>query len=213
MKKTKKTILISAGPTLEPIDPVRFISNRSSGKMGYALAVAARKHGHHVILVSGPTSLKTPKGCHFISVTTAKEMAKAMIKNFSKADVIFKVAAVADYAVKNPAKFKIKKNKKELNLTLVKNPDILKKLGKLRKKYQILVGFAAETHDVLKHAQKKLEEKNLDWIVVNDVKRKDIGFESDDNQVTLLSRDGKKIKLRKQSKLKIAGKILRQVQK
>lgn len=211
MKKTKKTILISAGPTLEAIDPVRFISNRSSGKMGYALAVACRKYGHNVILVSGPTSLKKPNGCHFIAVTTAKEMEKALIKNFSKADMIFKVAAVADYAVKNPAKLKlkIKKNKKELKLTLVKNPDILKKLGKLKKKHQILVGFAAETHDILKHAQKKLKEKNLDWIVVNNVKRKDIGFSTDENEVILISRQGQKIKLRKQNKLKIAEKILK----
>lgn len=211
IKRRKLHILISAGPTKEAVDPVRYLSNHSSGKMGYALAEAAVKKGCGVTLVSGPTALKAPRGVCLVSVTTALEMRRALLGHFQKADVIFMVAAVADYRVAKIAQQKIKKKSETLTLRLIKNPDILSELGRRKKPHQILVGFAAETNKHLSHARKKLHTKNLDWIVLNDVADQKIGFGSDDNAVTLLSRTGEKIIFKKQSKKKLAGKIIREI--
>lgn len=206
----KKTILITAGPTMEPIDPVRYISNHSSGKMGYAIAKACAKK-YKVILITGPTSIQPPRGCHVISVTTAREMRSEVLKHFSKADIIFKVAAVADYRVKKKASKKLKKDKNSLSLELVKNPDILKELGKKKKPHQTLVGFAAETHRGVTYAKKKLKEKNLDWIVLNEISKKNQGFGSSLNEVTLIAADGRKVHIPKTQKTKIAELILKAV--
>lgn len=209
----KQTILITAGPTIEPIDPVRYITNYSTGKMGYALAKACIRAGHKVVLISGPTQLKRPIRCQFISVKTARDMRKVVLEHFPRSDLVFKVAAVADYRVKNVANRKIKKNKDTLTITLTKNLDILKELGKLKKPHQTLVGFAAETHEGVTYARKKLKEKNLDWIALNEISKKNVGFGSDKNEVTLISSDGKKIKIPKQSKDEVARFILRTVLK
>ncbi|MBI4411104.1 MAG: phosphopantothenoylcysteine decarboxylase, partial [Deltaproteobacteria bacterium] len=142
---SKLTFLITAGPTQEPVDPVRYLSNRSSGKMGYALAKAARAMGHRVLLISGPTSLAVPKGVKLLSITTASDMHRAVMRNFRTADVIIKVAAVADYRPAWTQSKKIKKTGKPLTLKLIPSPDILKELGRKKRKNQILVGFAAET--------------------------------------------------------------------
>lgn len=211
MAKAKKTILISAGPTIELLDPVRYLSNRSSGKMGYSLAEVALDMGYKVILISGPSALKPPKGCEFVPVETAREMQAAMLKYFPKADITFKAAAVADYRPWRVPTRKMKKKLPVLSLFLVKNPDILKLLGKKKKPGQTLVGFAAETHNGLKHARQKMEDKNLDWIVLNDVSRSDIGFESDKNEVVLLSKFGDEHRFKKQSKVSIAKKIFKKI--
>ncbi|MBU0506937.1 MAG: bifunctional phosphopantothenoylcysteine decarboxylase/phosphopantothenate--cysteine ligase CoaBC [bacterium] len=209
----KKKILITAGPTQEAIDPVRFLSNYSSGKMGYALAKECTKAGHSVILVSGPTALSVPKNCRVIEVQTAKQMYTEVLKHFPTSDIVFKVAAVADYHIKNSFRKKIKKSEDTLLLKLVKNPDILHKLGTLKKPHQILVGFAAETHEGVSYARKKLKEKNLDWIALNEISGKNVGFGSDENEVTLIAHDGKKIRIPKQSKEKVAQFILKTVLK
>lgn len=206
------TFLITAGPTQEPIDPVRYLSNRSSGKMGYALAKAARQMGHRVVLVSGPTPLAAPKGIKLIPVTTAMEMRRAVMKNFRKADVIIKVAAVADYRTAVSAKEKIKKTGRAMTLKLIPNPDILKEVGRKKRKNQILVGFAAETERGLPNAAKKLREKKCDWIVLNNVSKKGIGFGSDENEVTLLSKKGRIIPLGRASKDRLASRIVRIIQ-
>lgn len=206
-----KTILITAGPTIEPIDPVRYLTNASSGKMGYALARAALKAGHKVILVSGPTGLKRPQSCRFIPVKTAREMRTAVRKHFNKTHIVFMAAAVADYRPKKASLKKIKKNKDTLLLTLTKNPDILKELGQLKKPRQTLVGFAAETHKGLAFAQKKIKEKNLDWIALNEISKKNPAFGSDQNKVTLVSHTGKTIKIPRQSKTAVASRILKTV--
>lgn len=206
----KKTILITAGPTLEPIDPVRYISNHSSGKMGYALAKACLRT-HHVILITGPTSIQPPLGCQVIRVQTAREMRQAVLKNFAKADIIFKVAAVADYRLKKASSKKLKKEQDTLTLELVKNPDILKELGRKKKPHQTLVGFAAETHKGVTYAKKKLKEKNLDWIVLNEISKKNQGFGSPLNEVTLIAADGRKVHIAKTQKTKIAKLILKAV--
>lgn len=205
------TVLITAGPTQEPLDPVRYLSNRSSGKMGYALAEAAHKKGHAVILISGPTIIPQPKGVKIISVETAKQMYKAVFKYFKKADVIIKTAAVADYHPAIQAKQKIKKEKNTLMLRLVKNPDILKELGRKKNPNQILVGFAAETEHLIQNAKKKLIQKNCDWIVANRVGKKETGFNSDWNQVTLISKTGRLIRLQKTPKKKLAPLILKKL--
>jgi phosphopantothenoylcysteine decarboxylase/phosphopantothenate--cysteine ligase len=202
-------ILITAGPTREAIDPVRYLSNHSSGKMGYALAAAAQKMGHHVMLISGPTALKPPPHVEFVPIISAQDMFQAVMKNYKSADVMIKVAAVADYRPQVVAKQKIKKTKNVLNLKLVKNPDILRELGKKKKLKQILVGFAAETRNSLAFAREKLKSKNCDWMIVNDVAKKGIGFGSNENAVTLLNKDGTSQKLPKNSKQKIAQQILK----
>ena len=186
-----KNILISAGPTREPIDPVRFISNPSSGKMGYAIAKAAEHRGASVTLVSGPVNVSRPNNTEVIDVNTAAEMARAVFDRMGEADIIIKTAAVSDYRSKSMAEQKIKKVSDEMTLALTKNQDILKELGK-NKSGRILVGFAAETQALAKHAGKKLTEKNLDMIVGNLVNIPDSGFQTDTNKVTLFFRDGKK---------------------
>ena len=204
-------ILITAGPTIEDIDPVRFLSNRSSGKMGYALAQSAVKLGHRVTLISGPTALSEPSQCHFIAVRSAQDMATAVFKYAKKADVIIKAAAVADYRAQKVAKQKIKKKSAGLTLKLVRTPDILKMLGQHKRPGQILVGFAAETNQILQNANKKIREKGLDFIVVNDVSQSDIGFEVDNNAVILIDKNGSQKRFKKQSKIKLAEKILEEI--
>ena len=184
-------ILVTAGPTVEPIDPVRYIANRSSGKMGYSLARAARRRGASVTLVSGPTCLKPPYGVEFCGIKTAEDMKQAVFENRPKCNIIIKAAAVSDYRPRDSAAHKIKKEGDSLSLELVKNPDILAELGSARKESNcLLVGFAAETKDLMANAKKKLRGKNLDMIVANDVSREDSGFETDTNIVKILYRDG-----------------------
>ena len=206
-------VLVTAAGTYEPIDPVRYIGNRSSGKMGYAIAEAAKKRGAEVILVSGPSALTPPEGVEFIGVESAAEMRDAVMEYFSEADIIIKAAAVADYRVRNVSDQKIKKNDEELTLVLEKNPDILKELGEKKRAGQILVGFAAETQNLLEYAKAKLEKKNLDMIVANDVSRKDAGFNTDTNVVKLLYRNGTIEELPIMTKHKLADELLNQVLK
>ncbi|BBE30129.1 DNA/pantothenate metabolism flavoprotein [Tepiditoga spiralis] len=188
-----KKVVITAGPTIEPIDPVRSITNRSSGKMGYELARELAARGAEVYLISGPTKLKPPFLVKkFFSVESVDEMFKLTLKFFKEADIAIMAAAVSDYKVKNYSNKKIKKSSENLIIELEKNPDILKELGKIKNNTQITVGFAAETNDVIEYANKKLINKNADIIVSNDVSRKDIGFDSNQNEVVLISKDGEK---------------------
>lgn len=203
---TGKRVLVTAGPTIAPIDPVRYITNRSSGKMGFAVAREARDRGAHVVLVSGPTSLKPPLGIEFISVNTNEEMLNNVLDNFNNSDIVIKSAAVADFKSKIYSEKKIKKAQNEFELTLIKDTDILKKLGTIKKK-QILVGFAAESNDLIQNASKKLSIKNLDYIVANDITSEDTGFRSDDNKVTILCNNGEKIELEKMGKREVAKKL------
>ena len=185
-------ILVTAGPTVEPIDPVRYITNRSTGRMGYALAKVARRRGASVILVSGPTSLTPPFGVTFCGVKTAEEMRHQVLENRADHDIIIKAAAVSDYRPRESAQQKIKKGADSLSLELVKNPDILAELGATKKESPcILVGFAAETDELLANAKGKLEAKNLDMIVANDVSRSDAGFETETNIVKIIYADGR----------------------
>ncbi|ACQ51979.1 bifunctional phosphopantothenoylcysteine decarboxylase/phosphopantothenate--cysteine ligase CoaBC [Clostridium botulinum] len=201
-----KNILVTAGPTLAPIDPVRYITNKSSGKMGYSIAKEARDRGAKVTLVSGPTNLKTPLGVDIIKINTNEEMLKAVKDNFEKQHIVIKSAAVADYRPKEYKEHKIKKTGNDLNLELMRDKDILKELG-LIKKNQILVGFAAESKDLLDNAKSKLEKKNLDFIVANNILSKETGFASEDNLVTIISRDGHIKNLEKMSKREVAKEI------
>jgi phosphopantothenoylcysteine decarboxylase/phosphopantothenate--cysteine ligase len=201
-------LLVTAGPTQERIDPVRFLSNRSTGKMGYAIAAAAIARGHAVTLVSGPTHLVPPESVTLINVENAAEMAAAVHREAVTADVIIMAAAIADYRPKNPLPSKLKKGPGDLTLTLERTEDILAKLGKNKRKGQILVGFAAETDDLLANARTKLDAKQCDWVVANDVSRADRGFAVDANAVTLLSRDGHIIPLPLAPKTELAHTIL-----
>ncbi|VYT76193.1 bifunctional phosphopantothenoylcysteine decarboxylase/phosphopantothenate--cysteine ligase CoaBC [Clostridium tertium] len=201
-----KKVLISAGPTYSNIDPVRFITNRSTGKMGYYIAEEARNRGAEVTLVSGPTNLKPPSGVKIINITTNEEMKNAIFENFENSDIVIKSAAVADYKIKNYSNEKIKKGEGDLVLTFVRDNDILKLLGE-KKKNQILVGFAAESNNILENAKRKLKNKNLDYIVANDITSSDTGFGSDDNKVVIFTKDGEEINLDKMSKRKVASKI------
>lgn len=201
-----KKVLVTAGPTIAPLDPVRFITNRSSGKMGYAIAKEAKLRGGEVTLISGPTNLKTVDGIELINVRTNQEMLNSTIRYFENADIVIKSAAVSDYKPKNYSQIKIKKNQDEFDLSLVKDMDILKKLGTLKTK-QILVGFAAESNDLIQNAKEKLSKKNLDYIVANDITAIDTGFASDNNKVTIICKDGSLIPLEKMSKLEIARKL------
>ena len=202
-----KKILITAGGTQEAIDPVRYIGNRSSGKMGYALAKVAAARGAEVILISGPTHLLPPPGVVVDYVESASQMRDAVLARFADSDIVIKAAAVADYRPKTMCVDKIKKSSDTLNLVLEKTPDILFELGQL-KKNQILVGFAAETQQLLAHAQEKLTKKNLDMIVANDITVPGAGFNVDTNIVKLLYRDGHIEELPKMSKEQLAGIIL-----
>lgn len=183
-----RTVLVTAGPTREPLDPVRFISNRSSGKMGYALAQAAADRGASVVLVSGPTSLPAPDGVEFVSAETAAQMQEAVLARASAADIVIQAAAIADYTPAEVAPQKVKKTGQPVTLTLAPTTDFSILIGRDKRPGQILVGFAAETENVLEGARRKLETKNLDWIVANDVTAPGAGFDVDTNIVTLLSR-------------------------
>ncbi len=183
--------LVTAGPTIEPIDPVRFLTNFSSGKMGYALARSARRRGAEVVLVSGPTGLRAPLHVQLICVRSAEEMRSAVFEHRERCDVIIKAAAVSDYRPVQRAEHKLKKGAESYTLELARNPDILAELGRVKgDRPCLLVGFAAETENLLTNAKEKLKQKNLDMIVANDVSRNHIGFGSDRNQVKIISRGG-----------------------
>lgn len=194
-----KKVLVTAGPTRANIDPVRFLTNRSTGKMGYAIAEEARDRGAEVVLVSGPTSIKAPLGVKIIKVETNEEMLNAVKAEFDTSDIVVKSAAVSDYKPKTYSDKKIKKGPGNLNIELERDNDILKELGTL-KKHQILVGFAAESNDVIENAHIKLKKKNLDYIVANNITESNAGFGSDTNRVTVINRDGKEISLDNMSK-------------
>jgi phosphopantothenoylcysteine decarboxylase / phosphopantothenate---cysteine ligase len=198
-------VLVTAGPTVEDIDPVRFLSNRSSGKMGYAVAEAAVRRGATVFLVSGPTELKAPTGVEWIPIRSAEQMKNAVIRLYPDMDIVIKAAAVADYRPVEPAPQKIKKNKEGMVLRLTRTEDILEILGK-KKKGQVLIGFAAETEHLLDFAREKLIRKNLNLLVANDVSKGVFG--ADSSTVHILNRNGEVTTIRDQSKLAIAGKLL-----
>lgn len=201
-----KKVLVTAGPTWSLIDPVRFITNRSSGKMGYAIAEEARDRGAEVTLVSGPTSLKAPFGINTINITTNEEMLNEVLNHFNSQDIVIKAAAVADYKPAEYSQNKIKKSSDELILNFTKDTDILRKLGEI-KQNQVLVGFAAESNDLISNAEGKLKKKNLDYIVANDITSSDTGFQSSENKVTILTREGENISLDKMSKREVAQKL------
>lgn len=207
-----KTILVTAGPTREYLDPVRFLSNPSSGKMGFELAGEALRRGAEVILISGPTHITPPPGVRMEWVQTAEEMEKAVERNLHRADIVIMAAAVSDFKFSNPSSKKIKKRQMSRSIHLVETPDILKKIGQ-RKGEKILVGFAAETENMEENALKKLKEKHLDLVVANDVSKKDIGFGSDYNQVKLVFSDGKVVRSGKKSKFEISQMILDKIEK
>jgi len=199
-------VVVTAGPTREPIDPVRYISNRSSGRMGYALASAAARRGAHVTLVSGPTALTPPPAATFVPVQTAEEMREAVLQHTGAAGIVIKAAAVADYRVRRPAEQKIK-GKRDLTLDLTPNPDILAEVA-ARSTGAFIVGFAAETNDVVANARAKLEAKGIDLLVANDVSRRDIGFDAEDNEVLLIDRWGGSRALPRMGKPAVAEAIL-----
>jgi phosphopantothenoylcysteine decarboxylase/phosphopantothenate--cysteine ligase len=202
-----KKVLITAGGTKEAIDPVRYIGNRSSGKMGYALASAAAARGATVTLISGPTNLKAACGIKVEYVEAASDMRTAVLAHYNESDIVIKAAAVADYRPQTTAEHKIKKTGDTLQLVLEKNPDILLELGQLKKK-QMLIGFAAETQQLVLHAQEKLAKKNLDMIIANDVSIPGVGFNADYNIAKVLYRDGRIEELSKMSKEHMANIIL-----
>ena len=203
-----KKILITAGPTQEPIDPVRFITNRSSGKMGYSLVEAALESGANVTLISGPVNIDPPSNCNFVSIKTAKEMYDAVMHHISGMDVYIGTAAVSDYSPAKASDSKIKKDgsSSPMFLELKENQDILKSVSELEQRPYV-VGFAAETNDLIKNAEKKLSTKNLDLIIANDVSNKEIGFDSDDNEVTLIT-EKEKYLIERQNKRKVSKKII-----
>jgi phosphopantothenoylcysteine decarboxylase/phosphopantothenate--cysteine ligase len=205
-----EVILVTAGPTREPLDPVRYLSNRSSGKMGYAIAEAAAARGARVILVSGPTTLTPPDGVDVIHLETAQEMHDVVLAKLHAATVIIKAAAVADYRPKQVAGRKIKKDGAIPEIALERTPDILAEVGK-RKGRRLLVGFAAETEDLVANARKKLQQKNLDLIVANDVSQPGAGFESDTNLVKILDAQGSVEELPLLTKRAVAERILDRV--
>lgn len=200
-----ETVLITAGGTREPIDPVRFIGNRSSGKMGYALAEAALRRGAKVVLISGPTSLKPPSAAEFVAVQTASEMRDAVMTHLERSSIIIKAAAVSDFTVRNAAEQKIKR-KGPLTLELEPTQDILAEVG-AKKGSRIVVGFAAETENALENARKKLENKSLDAVVLNDVSQPGIGFDSERNAVTIVTHSGKE-NVPETSKWDVAHRVL-----
>ena len=203
-----KKILITAGPTQEPIDPVRFITNRSSGKMGYSLVEAALESGANVTLISGPVNIEPPSNCNFVSIKTAKEMYDAVMHHISGMDVYIGTAAVSDYSPAKASDSKIKKDgsNSPMVLELKENEDILKSVSELEQRPYV-VGFAAETNDLIKNAEKKLSNKNLDLIIANDVSNKEIGFDSDYNEVTLIT-EKEKYLIERQNKRKVSKKII-----
>ena len=206
-----KTVLITAGPTREFLDPVRFLTNRSSGKMGYELAEEALRRGAEAILISGPSYIFPPRRAKFRKVQTAEEMEKEVVKNFPKADVVIMAAAISDFKFARTSSQKIKKDKLGEKIEIVPTSDILEKLGR-KKGAKILVGFAAETENIVDNARKKMRKKNLDLVVANKVLSEGMGFESDFNQVSLVSPAGKTIHTEKKSKLEISQIILDRVE-
>lgn len=207
---TGEHLLVTAGPTREELDPVRFLSNYSSGKMGYAIARAARRRGAEVVLVTGPTCLDAPWGVETIAVESAEEMREAVLARVDASTLIIKAAAVADYRPRLRSAEKIKKTDAPVALDLVKNPDILGELGRIKGE-KVLVGFAAETESLLENAAKKLAEKNLDLVVANDIRQEGAGFNVDTNIVKLLYRSGKLEELPLMGKDELAGVILDRV--
>jgi phosphopantothenoylcysteine decarboxylase/phosphopantothenate--cysteine ligase len=205
-----ETVLVTAGPTVEDIDPVRFVSNRSSGRMGYRIAEAARDRGARVILVSGPTSLRAPGGLEFVGVRSADDMAKAVDREAASATVVVMAAAVSDYRPREMSPVKIKKADGSTSIDMVRTPDILRGLGE-SKAGQTLVGFAAETNDVVENGRRKLLEKHLDLLVANDVRRADAGFASDQNAAVLLDAEGGQEDVPLISKRELAERILDRV--
>ena len=205
-----KKALVTAGGTQEPLDPVRYLGNRSSGRMGYAIAQALQEAGAETILVSAPTDLPTPHGVTRISVQTALEMYDAVLGLFSEMDVVIKAAAVADYRPSVEAEQKIKKTGTSRTLELVPNPDILAELGR-KKTSQVLVGFAAETENLLANAQHKMQKKNVDLLVANDITKPGAGFGSPTNIVSFLFPDGRRIDFPQMSKLEVARHLVREI--
>jgi phosphopantothenoylcysteine decarboxylase/phosphopantothenate--cysteine ligase len=201
--------LITAGPTREPIDPVRYISNRSSGKMGYAIAEAALTEGHDVTLISGPAIVEPPRNANLIPVSTSDEMFKTVHRHADKCDICVLCAAVADYKPANVLSTKIKKRDAKFSLELIPTRDILDSLGHKQDRQFVLVGFAAETDHVEENAANKLRAKNCDIIVANDVSRADSGMESDVNEVTILFRNGEKTKISRAPKKNIARELVK----
>lgn len=204
---TGERIIVTAGPTEEPLDPVRFITNLSSGKMGYALARVARRRGAQVTLITGPTNLPLPQVYKVVHIRTAQEMYEAVLEHFKKATIIIKAAAVADYRPSVPAKEKIKKSSQSLSLRLERNTDIISEIGKI-KGSRILVGFAMETQNLLDNAREKLKRKNLDFIVANSLREEGAGFQTDTNVITIIDRGGNAETLPKMTKIAAAVKIL-----
>jgi phosphopantothenoylcysteine decarboxylase/phosphopantothenate--cysteine ligase len=200
--------LITAGPTREPIDPVRYLSNRSSGKMGYAIAEATLEAGHEVVLISGLVHLDPPRGAHFISILTADEMHDAVHRYVRDCDILVMCAAVADYKPAKVSPQKIKKHEENLALELIPTRDILSSLPKKDRQF-LVVGFAAETNDIEESAEKKLRAKNCDLIVANDVSRADSGMGSDENEVTVLFQSGERQKISRAPKKIIARELLK----
>lgn len=200
-----KKVLVTAGPTIGKVDPVRLITNRSSGKMGYAISEEARDRGAKVTLISGPTNLKIPFGVEYIPVETTEDMYKAVMDKYNDVDVVVKAAAVADYRPKFYSKEKIKKGTDDFSIELTRNKDILYELGKNKNK-QILVGFAAESNNLIQNAKKKIEKKNLDYIFVNSIINEDSGFKSDYNRGMLISKDSI-VEFDKMSKKEVAKKL------
>jgi len=205
-----ETVVVTAGPTCEDLDPVRYITNRSSGKMGYAVAEAAARRGARVVLVSGPTALDTPAGVDRVNVRTALEMQQAVRRHFSDASIGIFAAAVADYRPVETVSQKMKRSKEPLTIRLEPNPDILASVA-AEKGSRLVVGFAAETDRVAENARKKLAAKNADLIVANDVTAEGAGFDVDTNVVTLLSRDGRDLALPKMTKREVAERVLEEV--
>ncbi len=201
-----KKVVVTAGPTIVPIDPVRILTNRSSGKMGYSIAEEARDRGAEVVLISGPTSLRKPNGIKVIDIKTNEDMFNAIKNEFKDADIVIKSAAVADYKAKNYSNEKIKKTGDDLNLIFERDRDILKTLGDM-KENQTLVGFAAESSNLKENAKGKLDRKNLDYIVANDISKSETGFASDENKVTIISKSGEEVSLEKMSKREVAKNI------
>ncbi|MDO4534774.1 MAG: bifunctional phosphopantothenoylcysteine decarboxylase/phosphopantothenate--cysteine ligase CoaBC [Clostridium perfringens] len=205
-----QNILVTAGPTIVPIDPVRYLTNRSTGKMGYEIAREARDRGANVTLISGPTTLDIPKGINFIKVNTNEEMYNAVLDNFKNSDIVIKSAAVADFKTKEYSKEKIKKTDLNLVIEFERDKDILETLGK-QKTNQIIVGFAAESSNVIENAKGKLKRKNIDYIVANDITSSDTGFASNDNKVTIISSLGEVTSLDKMSKREVAKNIFNMI--
>ncbi len=204
-------ILITAGPTREPIDPVRFLSNRSTGKMGYAIATAAELRDHEVLLISGPVNVPSPRGCHIVSVETASQMYDEVMEHSEGCDAVVMVAAVADYTPIETSPQKLKKSG-DKDIKLKRTKDILGSMRQIFGFDGVLVGFAADTEELRENALSKMKRKGCDFIVANDVSRKDIGFESDHNEVTIFQSDGSKDHIKKCSKQEIAGKILDKIE-